>query len=348
MSFCVIGLGSNVGERQRTLDQAVEILARHSQITLRRRSTLRQTSAAGGPSGQAPFLNAAIAIETTLSPHALLAVLLQTENSLGRQRIERWGPRTLDLDLLLFDELVLESPDLVVPHPRLAWRRFALDPAAEVAGSKVHPTIGWTLDRLRSHLQDRRNYVAIAGAAQERRVALASQIAQSTAAQWIADPATSGVSDAIFADSSVRAFEIGLKSLEERAAALSTQAALWDSPQAVWISDFWFDQCLAWASVWCPKSRLRQLEDRWSALAGRIESPKLTVLVDASTESLAGRWGSPDLAHGPVLAHDIVEQYREAVERCLRRPTVGPVMRLVDCSPRHAVDEVAAAMVAMQ
>ena len=145
------------------------------------RSSWRETAPIGGPPGQAAFLNGAVKLETPLPPHELLGCLQQIEGELGRRRAERWGPRPIDLDLLLYDELILTTPELVLPHPRMAWRRFVLEPAAEVAGSMIHPTIRWTLARLLAHLNESMPYVAITGpiAAGKTRLAerLAGQIA---------------------------------------------------------------------------------------------------------------------------------------------------------------------------
>ena len=96
-------------------------------------------------------------------PQALLAEFQKVEADLGRQRNEHWGPRTIDLDLLLYDDLTLADPDLVVPHPRMAWRRFVLEPAAEVAPEMLHPGTGWTIARLLDHLNQTPWYLAIAG-----------------------------------------------------------------------------------------------------------------------------------------------------------------------------------------
>src|SRR6185436_6440721 len=85
------------------------------------------------------------------------------EDDLGRERAERWGPRTIDLDLLLFDEQIICQPEITVPHPRMAFRRFVLAPAAEIAGTMLHPTTGWTVQDLLSNLDRRPNLVIVCG-----------------------------------------------------------------------------------------------------------------------------------------------------------------------------------------
>jgi 2-amino-4-hydroxy-6-hydroxymethyldihydropteridine diphosphokinase len=126
-----VGLGANLGDREETLDRAVSLLAGAKGVDVLAVSELRETDPVGLVD-QPRFLNGAAAIDTTLSARELLDTLLGVERALGRVRSERWGPRIVDLDLLLYgDEIVAES-GLHVPHPRLHERRFALEPLAEL------------------------------------------------------------------------------------------------------------------------------------------------------------------------------------------------------------------------
>lgn len=154
MTRCLIGLGSNLGDRGVLLAEAIEQLGRMSGIDIIAQSTLHETAPVGGPAGQPSFLNGALTLNSTLAPLDTLAVLRQIEQQSGRQRHVRWGARTLDLDLLLYGDAVLDLPELVVPHPRMSFRRFVLAPAIEVAADWQHPTIGWTLGELWRHLHD--------------------------------------------------------------------------------------------------------------------------------------------------------------------------------------------------
>jgi len=126
-----VGLGANLGTREDTIRHAVDLLGAHPEVDLVAVSTLRETEP-WGPVEQPPFLNGAAAIETSLEPRALLGVLLDVERRLGRVRDERWGPRTIDLDLLLYGDAVVDEPGLTVPHPRLCERAFALEPLLEL------------------------------------------------------------------------------------------------------------------------------------------------------------------------------------------------------------------------
>ena len=143
-----VALGSNVGDRQANLAAAIEGLGAIAGVRVIAVSSLVETAAIGGPAGSPPYLNGAVQVLAWLSPHALLHALLDVEASLGRRRVERWGPRTVDLDLLLYGDAVIDTPDLVVPHPLLDRRRFVLEPLAEIAAGAVHPTSGLTVAEL--------------------------------------------------------------------------------------------------------------------------------------------------------------------------------------------------------
>jgi 2-amino-4-hydroxy-6-hydroxymethyldihydropteridine diphosphokinase len=137
-----VGLGGNLGDRRAMLGHALELLAAEPAIEVVRVSTFRETDPVG-PVDQPPFLNAAAAISTTLSARGLLGRLLAVERELGRTRAgQRFGPRTIDLDLLLYGEEQIDEPGLEVPHPRLHERRFALEPLAELDPSLVVPGRG--------------------------------------------------------------------------------------------------------------------------------------------------------------------------------------------------------------
>jgi 2-amino-4-hydroxy-6-hydroxymethyldihydropteridine diphosphokinase len=127
-----VGLGSNLGDREGTIRRAVELLGEDPAIEVLAVSSLRETDPVGSLA-QPRFLNGACAIETSLRPRQLLERLLAVEKSLGRTREgPRWGPRTIDLDLLLYGDESVHEPDLVVPHPELAHRAFALEPLVEL------------------------------------------------------------------------------------------------------------------------------------------------------------------------------------------------------------------------
>jgi 2-amino-4-hydroxy-6-hydroxymethyldihydropteridine diphosphokinase len=131
VTLAYVGLGANLGAREETLRRAVALLGEAEGVDVRTVSELRETEPVGVVD-QPPFLNGAAELETTLSPRELLDLLLEIERTLGRVRGERWGPRLIDIDLLVYGGEVVDEPGLRVPHPRLHERRFALQPLAEL------------------------------------------------------------------------------------------------------------------------------------------------------------------------------------------------------------------------
>lgn len=152
MAACLIGLGSNLGDRVGNLLFALGELRRHPAIDILRTSSLVETTPVGGPPGQGNYFNAAAVVEARLAPQELLAALLDVERQLGRVRDVRWGPRAIDLDILLYGQEVLDTPELRVPHPRMHERHFVLAPAAEIAPDWRHPTLGSTIGELLQNL----------------------------------------------------------------------------------------------------------------------------------------------------------------------------------------------------
>jgi 3-oxoacyl-[acyl-carrier protein] reductase len=143
-----VALGSNLGDRAGFLGRALQALREHPDITVLQVSSVIETEPVGGPPGQGPYLNAVAEIDTTLDAEELLRFLLETEDTLGRVRVERFGPRTIDLDLLLYGALIREGTDLTLPHPRMHEREFVLQPLAEIAPHLVHPELGRTVPEL--------------------------------------------------------------------------------------------------------------------------------------------------------------------------------------------------------
>jgi 2-amino-4-hydroxy-6-hydroxymethyldihydropteridine diphosphokinase len=149
-----LGLGSNLGDRQRTLQQAVQEIGRLERTRLTAISPVYETEPFG-VTDQPMFLNAALEVDTGLAPEAILPGLLRIERELGRTEGERWAPRVVDLDILLYDGLVRESVELTVPHPGLSERRFVLVPLCDLDPDLVHPVSGLTMADLLRSCRDR-------------------------------------------------------------------------------------------------------------------------------------------------------------------------------------------------
>ncbi len=143
-----IALGSNLGDRRHYLNAAISAIGELPEVDLRKQSSFLETEPVG-PGQQNQYLNAAIEITTTFTPHVLLSALLTIESQLGRTRREKWGPRTIDLDILMFDDLILhDEKTLTIPHPHLHERLFVLQPLCEIAPTVIHPVLRNTMSDL--------------------------------------------------------------------------------------------------------------------------------------------------------------------------------------------------------
>lgn len=143
-----LALGANLGQREKNIAAALNALQHTKGVSVEAVSSLYETDPVGGPPDQPRFMNAAAKLSTDLAPERLLAVLQQIEFSLGRRRGERWGPREIDLDILLYDNLVTSEDGLTIPHPLMHERRFVMEPLAEIAPKAMHPTLGLTAQEI--------------------------------------------------------------------------------------------------------------------------------------------------------------------------------------------------------
>ena len=146
-----LGLGSNLGDKKGYLDQAVKMLGERPDCRVEKLSSYLVTKPYGGVE-QDDFLNACLILKTLLFPEELLERLHEIEQAAHRERIIRWGPRTLDLDILLYDDLILETDDLVIPHPGMHLRDFVLKPLREIAPNKRHPIFQKTVAQMEVEL----------------------------------------------------------------------------------------------------------------------------------------------------------------------------------------------------
>jgi len=149
LNIAYIGLGSNLGDKEANLKKALGLLDASPEMRVKKVASLYRTAPLGY-TGQDWFLNTVAGVETSLSPHELLSLLLDIEERLGRVRTIRWGPRTVDLDLLLFGREEVNTPDLMIPHPRMSKRTFVMVPLAELAPKLMIPGRGIAADLAKS------------------------------------------------------------------------------------------------------------------------------------------------------------------------------------------------------
>ncbi len=177
-----------MGDCEATLRAALGEITALPDVQLVRHSAWHRTRPVGGLPDQADYVNGAAVVETKIAPLTLLAELQQIEVRHGRVRGERWAPRTLDIDVLLYANVVSETAMLTLPHPRMSFRKFVLDPAAEIAPKMLHPVIGWPIERLRLHLVQASDALALVSPSEAFREKLASLLTEQRGAGRIVRP----------------------------------------------------------------------------------------------------------------------------------------------------------------
>jgi 2-amino-4-hydroxy-6-hydroxymethyldihydropteridine diphosphokinase len=314
MARCLVSLGANLGARAETLAASLTQLAAVPGITQIAVSSLHQTTPVGGPAHQPGFLNQAALFETSLSPHQFFRQLTLSEQSAGRTRVEHWGPRTLDLDLLLYDDLVLTTPELTLPHPRMALRHFVLAPAVEVAPTWLHPQIGWTIAQLWQHLQSAPPYLAIAGPPAANPTALATRLATELALRFV--PLT------LLPNSPRPSSPPSLESLRLAAQQLDRQQ--FQSATSTWtVSDFWFDQLAL------DQSDPQRLQV-WQQLHPHVQPPKLLIHLEEPTSLQES------------------ESFAAQLKSLASQSGIGPVLHLPAYDPETVWNEITAALQSMK
>ncbi len=154
MSKVYISLGSNLGDRQKNIEKAIKLIRNQPLVKVNKISPIYETEPVGFRE-QGWFLNLAIEIETTILPQELLAVLQGIETELGKKLERKWGPRTIDIDIILYDDIILELPDLQIPHKLMHTRAFVLIPLAQIAPNIKHPVLNKTIQELLNELEDK-------------------------------------------------------------------------------------------------------------------------------------------------------------------------------------------------
>ena len=151
-----LSIGSNLGDREGYLDMAIEELGRDTSVEIKKISSIIETEPYG-PVEQPNFLNGVIELETYLDPEEFLSVICDIENEAGRERIIHWGPRTLDIDIVLFDDMIINTDDLTIPHPEMQNREFVLKPMAEIAPHIIHPVFRKSVAALYEELKNKQS-----------------------------------------------------------------------------------------------------------------------------------------------------------------------------------------------
>lgn len=338
MVDCLLGLGSNVGNRAAQLDAAVQLICGHPQIQRVSISNYHATQPVGGPTGQEPFLNAALRIRTSLPVPDLFAVLQDVERRLGRRRAERWGPRTIDIDILLFGSEVVTSCDLMVPHPRMAVRRFVLEPACEVAADMQHPITRATIAELLARLARPPHFVAITGYWPEQAANLAITAAAIVDLHVLLDPAAALLSQLRAQGLGEIARETAHGILAERCEQLGALRAEAEVAPDEWhVCSYWLPDCDAEITTRLTIEARAERAQACAQAAAHSPPPHCVIFLDPRPEG-----------NRTPAAAEVRYAWAVGVEHQLTRSGAPPYLQIPGADLQLAMTELAAAVDAMR
>jgi 2-amino-4-hydroxy-6-hydroxymethyldihydropteridine diphosphokinase len=282
----LIGCGANLGCPREQLNQAIDMLRFMPGVALLEVSQFMETRPVGGPPGQPAYLNAACLIETSFEPEELLAMLAAIENTLDRRREQRWGPRSIDLDLLLHGDRIIENERLQLPHPRMTTRRFVLEPAAEIASDLRHPQAGCTIGDLLENISQRHLHVAVVGIPGSGCPEVASAVADVTLSRQLHAPAAlpiAGGPDGTAAEATA----FWQETLRQYAAPLKRSG--WPGDPHGTVADYWLETVrLAAERCLAPAGR-REFLTAFDRLAAGTVPPHIVLFLEVGRDALRER-----------------------------------------------------------
>lgn len=291
-AHCLIGCGANEGARREQLNQAIDMLRFMPGVRLVDVSQFLETLPVGGPPGQSPYLNAACLIETTFKPAEVLDMLLAVENTLHRSRETRWGPRTIDLDLLLYDDCVLKTECLQVPHPRMTTRRFVLEPAAAIAADLKHPVAGCTIRELLENISERHLHVAVVGVPGSGAPEIADAVADVTLSRLIHAPAPlplSSFGTPNREQSAIKEEAVDQLLLLSQKYAAPLLKANWPVDPHGTVTDYWIESIRLATQNNSTSDTNKQFENAFATISQETVVPNVILLLNVNHQTLSER-----------------------------------------------------------
>jgi len=335
-SKCVIayiGLGSNLGDRQGFLDQAVNLIGQIQETKICQVSAY-EPSQPLAHAGQPEYLNAVARVETTLSAQALFAYLRRIEDCLGRERSTRWAPRTLDLDLLLYGDEVIRDSDLIVPHPSMHLRSFVLGPLAAMSPDLKHPVLKQTMETLRQRIKQASfvldasmpQLISIAGNIGVGKTTLADRLTQALPALVIYEPyETNPFMPEVYAGKTAYALDSELYFLVNRAEQVGRDTLL---PGRAYISDYLFDKVWIYASAFLDERQFALYKKIHTPFAANVVTPRLVLYLHDSSKRCMERIHQRNRPYEQGIKEPFLEGLNQAYESLIQAWDDSPVIRL--------------------
>jgi 2-amino-4-hydroxy-6-hydroxymethyldihydropteridine diphosphokinase len=333
LTTAYIGLGSNLGDREDFIRKAAEALARTDNTKLSRLSDIIETAPLGG-TGQPKYLNAVAEIKTALDAEVLHKRLIDIENSLGRTREGKWLPRTIDLDILLFGQEVINRPNLVVPHPQLHLRSFVLKGLCELDAQLLHPVIKETVSELASRLggndfvtnPDVPQLVSFAGVIGVGKTTLAKKLSSLLGCKILLEPYDKNpFLPEVYAGRKEFALDSQLFFLTGRAAQLNRDVL---EKGKIYISDYVFDKERIYANRLLDARQLSLYEKIFPAFAARIVAPVLVIYPVDSVQRCMERIHKRNRPYEQKIEPQFIEGLSDDYDRLLADWKTCPVIRI--------------------
>jgi 2-amino-4-hydroxy-6-hydroxymethyldihydropteridine diphosphokinase len=343
-----IGLGSNLGDRENTMRQALAYLKDQPRIHSVRAGSFIQTPALG-PGEQPDYLNATAEVVTTALPYQLLYILQDTEDHFGRQRKEKWGPRTLDLDLLLYEDVVLDEPDLILPHPQMHLRSFVLRGMVELNPEMKHPLLNRTMRELAERLNgcdfapdpDHLQLISVTGLIGVGKTTLAQRLAEALEGTLIREEYDKNpYLDKVYEGQSDLALDSELFFLSSSATQLRKDRK---RQGGIYVSDYAFAKALMYARQWLSPAQLQQYMQMYDAVIRQVHPPVLIIFLQDTVQHCLERIRRRQRPYEQGIEPSFLEFQQRAYEEMFARWKTCPVIRLKaeDCFHPQQVQKLA-------
>lgn len=328
-----IGLGSNLGEREKTLHEALAHLETRPQILSIRAGTIYQTQALC-PQEQPDYLNTVAEIATTEQPKQLLNLLLETEERFGRIRRKTWEPRTLDLDLLLYEDVILDEPDLVLPHPQMHLRSFVLRGMMQLNSELKHPLLNRTMHQLAERLNgcdffldsDRLQLVSVAGLIGVGKTTLAQRLSEALGGKLIREEYDKNpYLGKVYEGQKDLALDSELFFLSSSATQLRKDRR---QRGGIFVSDYAFAKALIYARKWLNTVQLQQYMQMYDSVIQQVHPPVLLIFLQDTVEHCLQRIHQRQRPYEQGIQTEFLESQLRAYEEMFSNWKTCPIIRL--------------------